>query len=1066
MPQHRLLASCALALLALALPASAQAQTVDAPAVGRGCDEARLGPDEKVLVFSETTAFRHDSIATGREAICELAGRDKIAVDWTEDSAVFTAEALAQYDAVVFLSTTGDPLDDAQQAAFEDYIRKGGGYAGIHAASDTEYDWAWYGGLVGAYFAGHPAIQRATVEVSDRTHPSTAHLPQRWQREDEWYSFRSNPRGNVHVLATLEETSYDPGEGAMGVDHPTAWCHNYDGGRSWYTGGGHTKQAFGDKAFRQHLLGGIKWAANLVAGECGGTQWGNFERITLAKGAEETGEPIGLAVLPDRGVLHTARDGVVRHTDASGATTVAATIPVYNHDEDGLQAITLDPAFATNRWVYVYYAPPLSTPAGDAPFDGTPEQFEAFKGVNRLSRFKWDPDAKKLDLASEQTLLEVAQDRGICCHNGGDFAWDAAGNLYLSTGDDSNPFESQGSAPIDERATRNPAFDAQRGAANTNDLRGKILRIKPHPTTASYSVPRGNLFSRGEAGKRPEIYAMGFRNPFRISVDKESGYVYVGDYGPDGPPDPARGPAGQVEFDVVRRAGNYGWPYCIGANSAYVDYDFATGASGAPFDCAAPVNESPRNTGARRLPPALAPDIWYGADSPWEAEMQPGLSESPMAGPVYHYDSRNPSTTKFPAYYDDHWFPYEWGRDWIKETALDSRGGPLEVSAFLDDQALFKWQNPMDMEFGPEGSLYVLDYGSTWFGGSPDSALYRVDYVKGGRRPLVETSADPATSSAATQTVQFSSAGTRDPDGDPITYEWDFGDGSATSTDPNPSHTYNAVGSYRATLTVTDSTGLSGTDDVTVVVGNAAPTVEISSPLDGGFFDFGDAVPFEVTVTDNEDGTVSGDHAACSRLRVQYLLGHDEHSHPITDATGCRGTLQTTGDAGHGGDANLFGVIAANYTDGGGLPGAPTLTGQDGLRIWPRLLQAEHFTEMRGVIIYPNPAAGGGEQVGSTEDDGTEGGVNYIAWEPVDLTGIASITVSAASGADGGPVEVRLDDPLTGPLLGTINVPNTGAWETHRDFELAIQPPSGKHKLVFAFPTGGMDVDQIRFNEG
>ncbi len=1043
MPRKGLLLACAFALL---MPATAQAQTT----VGRACEKAKQG---RVLLFSETTGFRHDSIPTGRDAICRAAGGEGIAVDWSEDSAVFTPDTLARYDAVVFLSTTGDPLDATQQAAFEDYIGKGGGFAGIHAASDTEYNWPWYGGLVGAYFRGHPPVQEATVKVSDAKHPSTARLPQRWRRTDEWYSFRSNPRGNVHVLATLEN-------GAMGADHPTAWCHNYKGGRAWYTGGGHTNEAYGEQRFMAHVLGGIKWAANLVPGECGATQWSNFERVTLAKGAEETGEPIGLAVLPDKSVLHTSRDGVVRYTDAAGATKVAATIPVYSHDEDGLQAITLDPGFASNRWVYVYYAPPLSTPAGDAPFDGTPEQFAAFKGVNRLSRFKWNPAAKELDLSSEQKLLEVDQDRGICCHNGGDFAWDAAGNLYLSTGDDTNPFESQGSAPIDERPTRNPAFDAQRSSANTNDLRGKILRIKPDPAAARYSVPGGNLF---KSGGRREIYAMGFRNPFRIAVDKETGHVYVGDYGPDGGADPARGPDGQVEFDVVRQPGNYGWPYCIGANEAYRDYDFATGASGPAFDCAAPVNASPRNTGARALPPAVAADIWYGTDGPWEEEMRPGFSESPMAGPVYHYDARNPSTTKFPAYYDDHWFPYEWGRDWIKETALEPNGGPLEVSAFLDDAAL-RWQNPMDMEFGPEGSLYVLDYGSNWFGGGPDSALYRVDYVKGGRRPLVETSADPATSSAATQTVQFSSEGTRDPDGDAITYDWDFGDGTAHSTEPNPSHTYAAVGTYRATLTVTDSTGATGTDDVTVVVGNAAPHVEITSPAEGGFFSFGDTIPFDVTVTDDEDGTVSGDHAACARMEVSYLLGHDEHSHPITKTTGCRGTLQAGGDADHGDNANLFGLISANYTDGGGRPGAPTLSGQDGLRIWPKLLQAEHYVEQRGVVVYQLPGAAGGAQVGSTEDDGTDGGVNYIAWEPVNLTGITSLMLTVAAGGDGGPVEVRLDDPVNGDLVGKIDVTNTGGWETYKDFELAITPPAGKHKLVFAFPTGGMDVDQIRFN--
>src|SRR5918992_1126031 len=382
---------CALALLVpMSLASPAAAQTTELPAAGAACDEATLGSEEKVLVFSETTGFRHASIPAGRNAICETAGGDGIAVDWSEDSAAaFTAATLAQYDAVVFLSTTGDPLDDTQQAAFEAYIQGGGGYAGIHAASDTEYDWAWYGDLVGAYFESHPANQDATVKVSDRKHPSTSHLPQRWERFDEWYSFRSNPRGDVHVLATLDESTYTGG--VDGADHPTSWCHAYDGGRSWYTGGGHTDESYAEPQFRAHLLGGIKWAAKLAEGECGGTIWSSFERVTLAKTAAETGEPIGLAVLPNRGVLHTSRDGTVRYTDAEGNTKVAADLPVYSHDEDGLQAVTIDPDFETNNWVYLYYAPPLDTPGGDAPGTGTAAQFEQFEGVNHLSRFKWDP---------------------------------------------------------------------------------------------------------------------------------------------------------------------------------------------------------------------------------------------------------------------------------------------------------------------------------------------------------------------------------------------------------------------------------------------------------------------------------------------------------------------------------------------------------------------------------------------------------------------------------------------------------------------------------------------------
>ncbi|HWM07980.1 MAG TPA: PKD domain-containing protein [Solirubrobacteraceae bacterium] len=754
----------------------------------------------------------------------------------------------------------------------------------------------------------------------------------------------------------------------------------------------------------------------------------------------------------------------MRYTNANGDTKIAANVPVYSHDEDGLQAIAIDPEFATNNWVYAYYSPPLDTPGGDAPFNGTAAQFAPFNGKNYLSRFKWDPATETVNLTTEQKLLEVDQNRGVCCHNGGDFAWDAAGNLYLSTGDDTNPFESDGYSPIDERSTRNPAFDAQRSSANTNDLRGKVLRIKPDPTTPTYTIPAGNLFAPGTADTRPEIYAMGFRNPFRISVDEETGYVYVGDYGPDnGGSSPTRGPGGQVEYSVLREPGNYGWPYCTGDNDAYNDYNFANGQSGPLFDCAAPVNQSPNNTGLETLPPALLPDIWYGNGGPWEAEMQPGGSESPMGGPVYHYDASNPSETKFPAYYDDHWFPYEWGRDWIKETALDEDGGPLEVSAFLDDPA-FKWENPMDMEFGPDGSLYVLDYGGGFFGGDASSALYRVDYVQGGRRPIAVAGADRTSTSETTLTVQFSSEGSRDPDGGGITYEWDFGDGSPVSTDPNPSHTYAAVGTYQATLTVTDETDKTGTDDLTIVVGNAAPEITVGSPAEGGFFDFGDQIPFDVTVNDAEDGTISGTHADCSRVEIDYLLGHDEHAHPLTDATGCQGTIQTTGEAGHGEDANIFGVLAAAYTDKGGAPGAGPLRAEKEVVIWPKLLQAEHYTEMRGIQTVAQADAGGGERVGYTDDAAGAEEVNYIAWDPVDLRGITSLTVTASSGGGGGPIEVRLDDPETGPLLATFAIPNTGAWETQEDFNHPITPPTGKHKLFLAFPTGGLDVDQIRFN--
>jgi type 1 glutamine amidotransferase len=254
------------ALSAAALPVVNISGATAVPAVTTsGTAAAPDDPPYAVLVFSKTAGFRHDSIEEGITALQELGAENNFTVTATEDGAAFTSENLAQHRVVVFLSTTGDVLDDAQQTAFEEYIAGGGGYVGIHAASDTEYDWPWYGELVGAYFASHPEIQAATVTVEDQAHDSTAHLPAAWQRTDEWYNYQSNPRENVRVLASLDESSYSGG--TMNGDHPIAWCHEYAGGRSFYTGGGHTIESYAEPEFLRHLLGGIRWAAGIVDGD-------------------------------------------------------------------------------------------------------------------------------------------------------------------------------------------------------------------------------------------------------------------------------------------------------------------------------------------------------------------------------------------------------------------------------------------------------------------------------------------------------------------------------------------------------------------------------------------------------------------------------------------------------------------------------------------------------------------------------------------------------------------------------------------------------------------------------
>jgi glucose/arabinose dehydrogenase len=774
----------------------------------------------------------------------------------------------------------------------------------------------------------------------------------------------------------------------------------------------------------------------------------DFQQVTLAKGEPEVGEPMSLAVLPDRSVLHTSRDGELRLTDAAGTTRLAGKLDVYSHDEEGLQGVGIDPGFAQNRYIYLYYAPPMNTPAGDAPETGTAADFAPYDGVNRLSRFVLKEDGT-LDTASEKMILDVPTSRGMCCHVGGDIDFDAQGNLYLSTGDDSNPFQSDGYTPIDERADRNPAFDAQRTSGNTNDLRGKILRIKVNED-GSYSIPEGNLFPPGTDKTRPEIYAMGFRNPFRFNVDKETGILYVGDYGPDaGAADPDRGPAGQVEFARVTGPGNFGWPYCTGDNDAYVDYDFATGASGESFDCAAPKNDSPHNTGLTDLPPAQA--AWIPYDGPSVPEFGDG-SESPTGGPVYHYDPDLDSPVKFPEAYDGDLFVGEFGRRWIKRITSDADGTVQSIN-----DVPWSGTQVMDMEFGPDGALYVLDYGLSWFGGDEHSALYRIENATDGHSPVAQAAASK-TSGQAPLRVSFSSAGTTDQDGDALTYVWDFGDGS-TSTQADPTHRYRKNGTYTATVTAKDPSGRTGSASVQIVVGNTAPRVTLDLPKDGQLFSFGDAIPFKVRVTDPEDGR----SIDCSKVKVSFILGHDTHGHPLTSANGCTGTIQTSADGGHDENANIFGVFDAEYTDNGGGGQAP-LTTHDQNVTQPKHRQAEHFGDSSGVSVITKDTAHGGRTVGDIHNG------DWISFTPYVLSNAEKVTARVSSGGAGGTLEFRAGS-ATGTLLGKAAVPVTGGWETFQEVSADLsRAPRGTTELFLVFKGSGtgalFDVDDFTFTTG
>jgi glucose/arabinose dehydrogenase len=769
----------------------------------------------------------------------------------------------------------------------------------------------------------------------------------------------------------------------------------------------------------------------------------DYQQVQLAVGAAELGEAMSLAVLPDRTVVHTARDGTVRVTDAAGNTKQAGKLTVYTHDEEGLQGVAADPNFASNRFIYLYYSPALSTPAGDAPVTGSAASFAPWQGHLNLSRFTLNAD-NTLNLASERVVLTVDNDRGQCCHVGGDIDFDAAGNLYLTTGDDTNPFDSAGYSPIDERTDRNPQFDAQRSAANSNDLRGKLLRIHPQPD-GTYTIPAGNMFPPGTARTRPEIYAMGFRNPFRMSVDDPTGIVYLGEYGPDaGGADPNRGPGGQVELDRITGPGFYGWPYCTGTNTTaetYNEFTFPSGPSQAKYNCAGgPTNNSFRNTGLPTLPAARPSWLKYGdAGSP--PEFGSG-SESPMGGPVYRFNPNLSSAVKFPSSLDGRYFAGEFGRRFIKAIAVNADGAPGEISAF-------PWTGTqvIDMAFGPEGALYVLDYGS----GANNQAVYRIEFIGGGNRSPVAVARADRTSGPNPLTVAFSSAGSADPEGGALTYRWTFGDGG-TSTAANPSHTYTSNGTFTPTLTVTDPGGLTGSASLVITVGNSAPTVTLTLPANGQLFSFGDTVPFQVTGSDPEDGPL-----VCSRVTVTYSLGHDSHAHQITSRTGCTGSITVPADGEHDAAANIFGVFDAAYTDNGGL------TAHSAATLQPRHRQAEHFATTAGVQLANHAGAEGGRTAGFIDNG------DWIAFTPYRLNNATRFTARVSSAGPGGSIQVRVGSP-TGTLLGTVAVSPTGSWDTFTDVSTALTPgpaAAGALYLVFTGGAGSLfDVDAFTVSTG
>ncbi len=577
----------------------------------------------------------------------------------------------------------------------------------------------------------------------------------------------------------------------------------------------------------------------------------HFNRFTKVVLDNDIYEPMEMVVLPDMKVLFLERRGKMKLYDPyRKRTTVVAEFDVCieGNYEDGLHGIALDPGYGKdNWWIYVYYSPSSSC--------DVPEQY--------LSRFVFRDDS--LHWHTEKVMLKVPVQRETCCHSGGSVEFGPDGLLYLSTGDNTSSKESDGYSPLDERPGRAP-FDAQKSSSNTNDLRGKILRIKPEPD-GTYSIPEGNLFPPGTPGTRPEIYAMGCRNPFRITIDRKTGWLYWGDVGPDAGVDhPRYGPQSYDEWNQAKGPGNFGWPYFEADNKAFPMRDFATDEVGPPQDPQHPVNESPNNTGLRALPPAQPAWIWYPYSPSKEFPLLGQGSRSAMAGPFYYSDRVIPtSTVKFPEYYEGKFFIFEWARSWIKVLTLDEEGRLLKMEPFCPDMPISK---PIELEFGPDGVLYVLEYGRQYFMNNPDAMLSRIEFAAGNRAPVPKVWISHTHGAAPLEVVVDASASFDHDAGDTLGFSWFLDDAQqAASHAVRDTFAFAQAGYHTIRLSVQDPHGAAAWHDLTVAVGNEPPQVRLVYDANRSFYFGREGGTYRVEVRDPEDEAAGG--IARDRIVVQ-----------------------------------------------------------------------------------------------------------------------------------------------------------------------------------------------------
>ncbi len=570
--------------------------------------------------------------------------------------------------------------------------------------------------------------------------------------------------------------------------------------------------------------------------------WGRFTEVVITEGLDE---PMKMAFLPNKKILIVERKGGVKLVDektneVSDAGFITVNTKYINkagkirEAEEGLLGLTIDPNFATNNFVYLYYAHPKQS-------------------AHVLTRFVFKGDS--LHMASEKLVLTVPTQREECCHTGGGMTWDQAGNLFLTTGNNTvNP--KQGSSNLVETPGLENEDD-QRAAGSTNDLRGKILRIHPE-ANGTYTIPKGNLFPEGTAKTKAEIYTMGHRNPWRVSRDTKTGYIYWGEVGPDATKDSTWGPRGYDEFNQAKGPGFFGWPYFIGNNKPYRQYNSSNATYGEPFDAANPVNNSANNTGLNVLPKPVPAMLFYPYGASAEFPLMGTSGRSATGGPVFRKADFKNAARPWSDYFEGKWLITEFMRGWIMAVTMDANGDYQSMERVLPDM---NFSSAIDMEFGPSGDMYVLEYGSSWFKGNENSKLVRIEYNAGNRKPAVAIAANK-TSGALPLAVAFNSDGTADADAydaGKLTYKWTVSDAKkaiiANLTGKSPVYTFTKAGDYTVTLTITDSKGAKNAQKLNITAGNSAPELDIALEAANQTFYFSKSpIAYKINVKDKEDG--------------------------------------------------------------------------------------------------------------------------------------------------------------------------------------------------------------------